>query len=121
MSLSCDCDYDGYEPGSVCWILPNDYSTLTTKRSRKCCSCGARIEVGATVAAYDRYKVPEFDVEVAIYGDDDGPPRATWYHCEECADLCFSLLDLGFCIYIGDDMHGLVKEYAAVYGHGGAT
>ena len=118
MTLSCYCDYDWPEPGSVRWFWPNDYSTLQTKRSRKCCSCGERIEGGATVAAYTRYKVPEFEIELSIYGEggDDGPPRATWYHCEECADLCFSLQELGFCLYIGDDMRSLVREYADTYG-----
>lgn len=117
MSLTCYCDYEP-DPGAVSWIWPDDYSTLSTARARKCCSCGERIAPGDLVAAYHRYKVPEYPIEIGIYGDDgdDGPRRATWYHCERCADLCFSLLDLGFCLYIGDDMRGLVREYAEMRG-----
>ena len=117
MGLTCDCDYE-IEGGDICWTWPNDYSELKTKRSRKCCSCREKIDVGSTVAAFMRWKVPEYDIEINIYGDDieNGPPRATYYHCERCADLMFSLLDLGFCIDINLDMRGLVREYAELYG-----
>ncbi len=117
MSLTCACDYDP-EPGDICWVAPRDYSVLATKRARKCCSCGDKITPGETVAAFHRYKVPEYQIEIDIYGDDgfEGPPRATWYHCERCADLFFSLIDLGFCIHIKDEMRALVREYAATYG-----
>ena len=101
------------------WVWPSDFTTLKTKRSRACRSCGGRIESGEDVAAFHRYKVPEYDIEIAIYGEDNsgGPPRATHYHCERCAGLMFSLLDLGFeCIDINDDMRGLVREYAETYG-----
>ena len=36
--------------------------------------------------------------------------------CETCSDLYFSLLELGFCINLGDDMSELVKDYAEYYG-----
>lgn len=117
MSLTCECDYDP-EPGDVCWWWPNDYATLSTKRARKCCSCGEKIAPGETVAAYHRYKIPDYDIEIDIYGEDGdtGPARATWYHCEKCADLCFSLQDLGFCLNISDNMPILALEYAETYG-----
>ena len=123
MSLSCYCDDYYPDPGDILWLWPNDYSTLATKRSRKCCSCGVKITPGETVGAIVRWKVPDSDIEYAIYGDtdDDGPPRATWYQCETCADLCFSLLDLGFCFYADDHMPSLVAEYAAIYGKGTAA
>lgn len=120
MTLSCYCDYDP-EAGSVIWTWPNDYAVLDTKYSRKCCSCDKRIAIGDIVAAFHRYKVPEYQIEIDIYGEDtgNGPERATKYHCEECADLMFSLLALGFeCIDIDDSMHELVKEYAQTYGRG---
>ena len=113
MSLSCYCDYDP-DAGDVLWNWPADYSVLDTKRSRKCCSCGERIEVGELVARFSRYKVPESDIEVKIYGetDEDGPPRASVYHCERCADLMYSLYELGYCINIYEDMRELVNEYS---------
>lgn len=114
MGLSCDCDYEP-EPGDVCWWKARDFSTLESKRSKRCCSCGDKIRPGGTVAAFDRYKVPEHQIELNIWGDccDQGPPRATWYMCERCAGLFFSLDELGYCIDIRDDMRELVKEYAA--------
>lgn len=117
MSLTCDCDYDP-EPGMVCWSWSNDYSVLETKTSRTCCSCGTKLVPGDLVAAYPRFKIPEYDIEINIYGEwgDDGPSRATWYHCEECADLALSLRELGFCFDISDNMRGLTREYAEMYG-----
>lgn len=118
MSLSCSCEYYP-EAGSVMWEWPTDYTPLNTKRSRNCCSCGDKIATGSLVAAFHRYKVPEYQIEINLYGEDgdQGPHRATQYHCERCADLMFSLLDLGFeCISIYDDMRGLGKEYANIYG-----
>lgn len=117
MGLTCNCEWDP-EPGSVCWEIPAKHTTLKSKQSRKCCSCGERIEVGDCVAAFERFKVPEYDIEIAIYGEGEwqGPSRATWYHCERCADLMFSLSELGFCIDLYDDMRQLVKEYARDYG-----
>lgn len=117
MSLTCQYEYDP-EPGDVCWDIPADYTTLKTKRARKCVSCGDRIEPGDIVAAFERYKVPEYDIEIAIYGEDEwrGPARATWYHCERCADLYYSLIALGFCIAANDDMPQLVREYTDTYG-----
>ena len=75
------------------------------------------IDVGATVASFPRYKVPDTDVEEKIYGEDGEVPRAPHYLCEMCADLYFSLMDLGFeCIGPWEDMREMVQEYAALYG-----
>lgn len=117
MGLSCDCDYEP-EPGDVLWWPAGDFSTLGSPRAKKCCSCGCKIVPGSTVAAFPRWKVPESEVECRIYGEDDperGPKRATWYMCETCAGLYFSLSDLGYCVHIRDDMRELVKEYAALH------
>ena len=48
MSLSCSCgDDDG-----CAWYFagPSDFSKLETKRSRRCCSCGAKINWHVAVA-----------------------------------------------------------------------
>ena len=42
--------------------------------------------------------------------------KRIWVMCETCIDLYFSLEDLGFCFYLGDNMHDLVKDYADIYG-----
>jgi len=106
MSLSCDCgmgDYDYY------YIPPSDYSTLSTRRRQRCCSCGSLISVGATVAEYGRYRSPYNDIEERIYGDE--VPLASKYHCEECADVFFSLQELGFCLTLGDSVKDLLEQY----------
>lgn len=113
MSLSCFCEYQG-EPGDVLWDRPLDYSVTRILHARRCASCQSVILNGDTVAAFYRYKVPESDIELKIYGETDeaGPKRATHYHCERCGDLYFSLVELGYCVDIYNDMRELVREYA---------
>lgn len=116
MSLSCYCDFDADIRDHLwIWYAPSDYVTLSTKRSRRCCSCGTRIKPGQTVAAFDRVRAPN-EIEERIFGEDAEIGLATWFHCETCADLYFSLADLGFCMNLGDDMREIVKEYAYHYG-----
>ena len=114
--LTCYCDWDA-EPGSHFSYYPVDYSTLDTKTRKRCSSCGTMIKIGATVAKFPRFRVPATDVEVSIYGEDGEIPLAPHYHCEPCADLFFSLAELGFeCIASTENMRELVREYAEVYG-----
>ena len=113
MSLSCSCgDYEP-EPGDVTWWPPEDFTVLTTKRSRPCHSCGSRIQPGSVCTETIRVKTPESEIEIRIYGedsDDRGPPRASWWMCEACSDIYFSLDELGYCVEMGD-MHQLLTEY----------
>lgn len=112
MSLSCECgDYES-EPGDVGWYYPLDFSTYTAKRSTKCVSCGDKIKPGDDCGRFERYKIPEWDVEAAIYDEDGEVPRAAHHHCYRCAGLFFSLNELGYCMSLTDDMRELVKEYA---------
>jgi len=60
----------------------------------------------------ERWKIPEYEVEVAIYGEDGLVPRSNKFLCEECADLYFSLSELGFCVMPYENQKELVKEYA---------
>ncbi|NCC28227.1 MAG: hypothetical protein EOM22_08805 [Gammaproteobacteria bacterium] len=112
MTLSCTCHDDD---GDYEWLLhsPSDYSTLNTNRRKRCKSCGTLIDIGAIVARFERNRRTRGDIEGRIYGEDGHPiPIAEWYHCEECADLYFSLTELGFCVHPEDDMRELVREYA---------
>lgn len=114
MGLSCECDYEhDFCDHEWLWYTPNDYGVLSAKRSRKCVSCGDRIEVGAVVACFERRRGARYAVEERLWGD-DGVPLASWFHCERCADLFFSITELGYCISLNDDMRELVKEYAAM-------
>ena len=114
MSLSCSCEYDP-EPGDTCWRAPHDFPVLRGSRPIKCCSCGDKINPGDTTGDFQRYKVPDSDIECRIYGEDGEIPRASWFMCERCAGLFFSLDELGYCIDIHDDMRKLVAEYAEIH------
>lgn len=109
MSLSCHCDGD-YE----WYYTPADtYAPLATKRSRKCCSCGNRINVGDISVMFQRFYYAEWGTVAAkIHGEGSEVYMAPHYMCERCGDLYYSLDELGFCININDDMRDLVREYA---------
>lgn len=110
MGLSCDCYVDAE------WFYegPDDYEVLSTKRGRRCCSCNKLIKVGEIVTKHTCWRSPTpFSIEESIYGDE--VPMAPKYHCEECADIEFSLLELGFCIVLGDEMRELSRQYAEDY------
>jgi hypothetical protein len=112
MGLSCYCaDPDDAE---WWWYAPSDYSTLSTKRGRRCRSCGKLIKVGELVIEFERFRPASSDVECAIYGEGEDLPMASWYHCEECADQYFNLHELGFCFQIDENMRELVREYAGL-------
>ena len=117
--LTCSCDYD-QEPGMVVYFPPEGYSVYGGKRSCRCSSCRELIRPGDTIAqTVRRWKVPETLMEEKIYGEgeeENGPARAPLRLCERCADLYFSLEELGFCIGMAEDMHELAKEYAMEYG-----
>lgn len=112
MSLSCHCD-----GGDMDWwhYGCEDYTRLDTKRARRCCSCKALIKRGDLCAKFERARVPQSMIEERIYGT-ESVPLPPKFMCETCADIYFSLDELGFCINLGDSMRALAKEYAEVYG-----
>lgn len=116
MGLSCSCDGWDAEPGMKLWYGPGEYAPLATKRSRKCCSCNERIKVGETCCEVPRVKVPDTDIEVKIYGEDGEVPLSSKFMCERCADLSFSLDELGYCSQAWEDQRELVREYAEEHG-----
>lgn len=113
MSLSCTCDFEP-EAGSTCWISPSDFAVYEAKRTTRCASCDDQIKPGDDCAKFTRFKIPAHDVELAIYGEDGEIPRAPHYHCERCAGLFFSLVELDYCVDMRDDMRDLAREYAAL-------
>lgn len=116
MGLMCSCDYEA-EPGMVCWYGPKDYAPLATKRSRKCCSCEARIAVGDLCCEVPRVKIPETEIECRIFGEEGEIPVSPKYMCERCADLAHSLDELGYCPQPWEDQRELVREYAEDHTH----
>lgn len=116
MSLYCGCyEYDGE---GWAYDIPNGYTPLDTTRRKRCCSCHDLIDLGATAARFARFRYPKDDIEARIMGDEAEIYMAAWWMCERCADLFFSLEELGFCIDISTDMRDAVKEYAELYGGG---
>lgn len=112
MSLSCDCD-DGE---GWYYFAPDDYTRLSTKRARHCCSCGARIAVGDLCVEFKREDRPdEGSVSYRIYGEE--MPLAPWHMCEACGDQYFNLVELGYCITLvhGENMRDLVRERGQIY------
>lgn len=110
MSLYCDADGD-YDDCDWWWVGPSQEEPLATKRSRRCCSCGAKISVGDVSRKVYRYRHPtEFEENRGIASDEVA--LANWYLCEECGDLSDSLTELGFCYSLGDDsLRQQIKEY----------
>lgn len=109
MSIYCptdgesDCDWY-WEYGS------GDGKPLDRKRSRRCCSCKARIAIGELAEVVRRYRGPGNDIEERIYGDE--VPLSDWFLCETCNDLALSLDELGFCFELGGDS---LKQQIAEY------
>ena len=110
--LSCYYDYDP-EPGDVCWFTPNSIEPLKRFRATKCQSCKKRIAPGDLAAEFRRYKVPEHDIEIAIYGDDydQGPPRASHYLCQDCGNIYLFLERFGYALNPEMDMRELSAEH----------
>lgn len=112
MPLTCSCGYDD-DPAWYVWN-PATYSEMPVgARRKRCASCGELIEAGSVVAEFTRSRCPRSDVEERLYGEGPTVPLAAQYLCETCADLFFSLFELGFeCVMPDENMRELVREYA---------
>lgn len=96
MGVSCGCA--AYDDCEWWYESASDFAPLTTKRSRKCYSCGEKIAVGDDSLRLRRYKRAETDIEERIYGDE--VPLAPYYFCETCGGLYFSITELGYCVVL---------------------
>ena len=113
MPLSCFCDFDPCADGAWFFHAPDDYQTLDRSRAVRCASCKALIKPGDTTIQFTRWRGVTSDIEARIYGDDGEVPLGPMFHCEPCADLYFSLSELGYeCVAPDENMHELVQEYA---------
>lgn len=119
MSIACSSDYDGADGEDWWWYRPADEAPLSTKRGRKCCSCGTKVGVGDTARKIARARScsERCDyIEEAIYGDE--VPLAAWYLCETCGDLAYALDELGYCykLGVGQSLKSQIAEYRAAGG-----
>lgn len=110
MPLTCECsdDSDWY------YESPNDYTTLTTSKRKRCVSCRNLIELNAICLEFECWRRPVSEIEENIEGDQIY--LASKYMCEECGDIFFSLEELGFCLYLNEPMKDLLDEYHEAYG-----
>lgn len=108
MSIYCDTGHDDDGGGDWWWMTPSKEATLTTKRSRKCCSCREKISVGDMTREVRRFRHPTEREEMRIASDEI--KLASWYLCEACGDLADSLAELDFCYSLGDE--SLKKQIA---------
>ena len=115
MPLTCHCDFDDGDAEFYIWSS-GDYSTMPKRNRRtRCRSCQALLNEGDIITEHTRSRYARWDIEEAIYGEGPEVPLATWYLCEMCSDLWFSLLELGYeCITPDENMRELVAEYAGL-------
>ena len=107
--MSLTCERDGGDECEWYYHQPKDFSTLNTKRSRKCCSCGTKIKPSAPVLPFDRFRPAASDVEERIHGGE--VPLATMYMCEKCGDQAMNLNELGYATPPGENMFDLLAQY----------
>ena len=101
--MSLECSNSNYE-GEDCtwwWTWCRELKPLSTKRSRKCCSCGCVIPRDEMAGKVSRDREPNSEIEDRIYNG-DSISLAAWYVCEKCFDLGESLFELGFSFSLGD-------------------
>lgn len=110
MSLFCDAGGPDTDGADWWWYQPADEAPLATKRSRKCCSCGAKVGVGDTARKIERYRPATGWEEMRRLGDEVA--LADWYLCESCGDLADSIAELGFCYNLGgESLQQQIAEY----------
>lgn len=114
MPLICGC-YDD-EPGMLRSYCHGDFEPLQTSRRKRCQSCKELIDIGAFSVRFGIIKVPEYEIEINMYGEDGEVPMADRYLCEECGEIYLNLLSVGFkCIFPSENMRELLKEYQRTY------
>lgn len=110
MGLSCSCDFD-LDGDSWLYYHPSDFATLVAAKRKRCCSCGELIGIAQECVEFPRVRGARGEYEERRFGAEI--ELASWWMCEDCGGLYFSLSELGYCITLGDDMRSLVAEYAA--------
>ena len=107
--LSCECrEWDG-EKGTWAFESPDNFSTLETKRRKRCSSCVELIDIGADCLKFWRVRAPYTDIEERIKGEEISMPPL--YMCEKCGEIYLNLEAIGYCFAPTDGM----KESLATY------
>lgn len=112
--LSCHCP----ECDDAEWFYtpPENYELIPhriSNRRFRCASCKQLIDHGSTVIRFERTRPAASAIEERIFGEHSyAVPIAPLFWCERCADLYWSLTELGYCVGPEEDVRELVKEYA---------
>lgn len=116
MPLTCSCDFEP-EPGDWYYSGSKDYMPFPDRRRTRCNNpaCGKLISPDDVVSRFSRVKCPYTEAECKIYGEDGEIPLAPHWLCEECADLYWSISDLGFCASPCEDLKQLAKDWNREY------
>jgi hypothetical protein len=114
MGLSCTCKEWYGDPGTWAFFQPKDFTVLTTKRRKRCCSCKALIDVGSDCLRFDRLRAPYNEIEEKILGDEILiPPH---YMCYHCGEIYLNLEAIGYCVNPYESMDELLSEYHEMTG-----
>jgi predicted RNA-binding Zn-ribbon protein involved in translation (DUF1610 family) len=76
-----------------------DFKPLQTSQRKRCQSCKKLINIGDIAVRFEIYKVPEYEIEFSIYGEDGEVSMANRYLCEQCGEIYHNLDELGFCLW----------------------
>ena len=117
MPLTCGCYTDDLEDAEYYWFEPIEYREPPAGRRRRCRSCKALIDnkPGSLALEFTRFRYPNHDVELEIYGSESAEvPLGSWWLCETCGDLYFSLVEMGYCGDPGENQHELLAEHHAI-------
>ena len=114
MGLSCSCQE--WEGEGVAYEPPKDFSKLETSKRKRCSSCNKLIDVNSLVLSFGRFRAPESDVEINIFGDDGEIRLANHYLCEKCGEIYLNIESLGYCVDPDENMNDLLKVYHEISG-----
>jgi predicted RNA-binding Zn-ribbon protein involved in translation (DUF1610 family) len=108
MSISCDCYYDGDKYDGY-YYVPDDFTTLETKRRKKCISCKRLMNDGDVCVKFHCARAARCEYEENRFGEE--VQLAPVYMCEECGEIFLNLSAYGYCIELGDDMRECLQEH----------
>ena len=112
MPISCSCPDIDYDGDGWWYYSPTDYASFPMKNRKRCCSCKSHIANGDLSTEFPRYRRPVTDIDESISGEEVA--LASWWMCETCSDLFFSITEMGYCVMIGGNMKDEAQEASAI-------
>ena len=114
MGISCECNAD-YE-AEWWWEVHHAPTILDTKRSRKCISCGEKLQPDSAVYKVFRWRNPKTEIEERIFGEGGEVYMADWHLCLSCAAIYHALQRVKVCVNLGEDnLHDYLAEFNTCY------